>query len=145
MQGEHLPFLKAAELNAIRRDIAARLDDLPCKAIPLGKARPKDRGAVSIPKALTYKENIANNLSREIYEFYGAASIEPAFEISHREGAELLRTKYCIRYELGLCPKYQHAAQTGPLFLVNNGKRYALGFDCAACEMTVSAATPKKR
>lgn len=145
LQGEHLPFLKAAELNAIRRDIAARLDDLPCKAISLGKARPKDRGAVSIPKALTYKENIANHLSREIYEFYGAASIEPAFEISHREGAELLRTKYCIRYELGLCPKYQHAAQTGPLFLVNNGKRYALGFDCAACEMTVSAATPKKR
>lgn len=145
LQGEHLPFLKAAELNAIRRDIAARLDDLPCKAIPLGKARPKDRGAVSIPKALTYKENIANHLSRGIYEFYGAESIEPAFEISHREGAELMRTKYCIRYELGLCPKYQHAAQTGPLFLVNNGKRYALGFDCAACEMTVSAATPKKR
>ena len=145
LKGQSLPLLKAAELNAIRRDIAARLNALPCRAIPLGKARQMERDSISIPKTLTYKENIANHLSREMYESSGAESIEPAFEISHREGAELMRTKYCIRYELGLCPRFQHAAQTGSLYLVNNGKRYALGFDCAACEMTVSAATPKKR
>ena len=52
----------------------------------------------------------------------------------------LMRTKYCIRYELGMCPKYQGAKATGPLFLVNNGRRLALGFDCAKCEMTVDKA-----
>ena len=57
-------------------------------------------------------------------------------EDSHREG-ELMRSKYCIRYELGLCPRYQGAAPTGPLFLENNGRRFPLGFDCRACEMTV--------
>ena len=57
-------------------------------------------------------------------------------EDGHRKG-ELMRSKYCIRYELGLCPRYQGAAPTGPLFLENNGRRFPLGFDCAACEMTV--------
>ena len=53
----------------------------------------------------------------------------------------LMRTRYCIRYELGLCPVHQGAKETGPLFLLNNGRRLALGFDCAHCEMIVSAAT----
>ena len=56
-----------------------------------------------------------------------------------REG-ELMRSRYCIRYELGLCPKLQGAKPCGKLYLLNNGRRFALGFDCAACEMTVSEA-----
>jgi putative protease len=61
-----------------------------------------------------------------------------------------MRSKYCIRHELGLCLKDPSASghgttktamtQAGPLYLVNNGKRYRLGFDCADCEMTVSKA-----
>ena len=60
----------------------------------------------------------------------------------HSERSEesvLLRSKYCIRYELGLCPKHQGAKPPQELFLVNNGRRLALRFDCAACEMTVNA------
>ena len=51
-----------------------------------------------------------------------------------------MRTRYCIKYELGMCPRHQGAKATGPLFLVNNGRRLALGFDCAKCEMTVDKA-----
>ena len=51
---------------------------------------------------------------------------------------ETMRSRYCIRYELGLCPKYQGATKTGPIHLVNNGRRFDLHFDCAVCEMTVS-------
>ena len=51
---------------------------------------------------------------------------------------ELMRSKYCIRYELGICPVHQGAADSGPLFLLNNGRRFALGFDCRHCEMTLS-------
>ncbi len=53
----------------------------------------------------------------------------------------LMRTKYCIKYELGMCPRYQKAPQSGPLYLINNGRRLALGFDCARCEMTVDKTT----
>lgn len=53
---------------------------------------------------------------------------------------ELMRSKYCIRYQLGMCPVHQGAADSGPLFLLNNGRRFALGFDCRNCEMTVKEA-----
>ena len=140
-----LPFMPVSAINAIRREIAAKLDEMPCRVIPLGKGRSSGKASMNMPKSLTYKENIANHIAREICESHGAESVEPAFELSHRLDAELMRTKYCIRYELGLCPKHQHAAPTGPLFLVNNGSRYSLGFDCSACEMTVSAASRKQQ
>ena len=54
---------------------------------------------------------------------------------------ELMRTKYCIKYELGLCPVHQGASPTGELFLINNGRRLALRFDCSRCEMTVEKAS----
>ena len=51
-----------------------------------------------------------------------------------------MRSKYCVRHELGMCLKdsSRTGGMTGDLYLVNNGRRYRLGFDCAACEMTVS-------
>ena len=53
-----------------------------------------------------------------------------------------MRSKYCVRYELGLCPKYQGGRPPQELFLLNNGRRLALHFDCTVCEMTV---TPDRR
>ena len=86
---------------------------------------------------VTYKSNVANEETKQIYRDRGAEEIERAYEITHRKGAELMRTKYCIRYELGLCPVHQGANPPARLFLLNNGKRYTLGFDCSRCEMTV--------
>ena len=48
-----------------------------------------------------------------------------------------MRSKYCIRHELGLCLREKGTTHRAPLFLVNNGRRLPLRFDCAACEMTV--------
>ena len=65
--------------------------------------------------------------------------------------AELLRSRYCIRWELGMCPKCPakpgttSAAKPGmpsqvkPLYLVNQKNRLPLQFDCARCEMVVLA------
>ena len=36
-----------------------------------------------------------------------------------------------------MCPVHQKAKDSGPLFLLNNGQRFALHFDCRNCEMTV--------
>ena len=195
-----LPFLPASTLNAIRRDIAASLEERPAKAIPLptnpnrvktgkslaqisraeGNSINGDLGILKEQKPLlaqvldiqkkvsesirlSYKANIANNIARETYLSLGATDTEEAFEISHRPDAELMRTKYCIRFELGLCPVRQRtakpqcgrgqilsensvgqrasvtstAARTSSLCLTNNGKRYPLVFDCAKCEMMI--------
>ena len=129
-----VPFMSASFLNGIRRDLAATLDAQPVRMLPLrrGVVRPDPA-----PEALTYQDNIANSVAREIYRERGSAAIEEAFELTHREGAEYMRTKYCLRHELGLCPKQRPGTRPEPLFLLNNGRRLRLDFDCAACEMTV--------
>ena len=129
-----LPLMKASELNAMRRSLASALDGIPCKTIPLPSCV-ADR--VTSNNDISYKSNVSNHLSRQIYLSGGSSSVEKAFEQTRRQDAELMRTKYCVKYELGLCPSSQGAASTGPLFLVNNGRRFRLGFDCPRCEMTV--------
>ena len=188
-----LPFLPASALNAIRRDLAAALDKMPCRAIPLPTGKTADNPGISnalstpnnaespsgcqdrrqdqkpilskIPDIqepasdgihVSYKANIANHVARETYQVLGATQTDEAFEISHLRGTELMRTKYCIRHELGLCPVHRKTGRhqgkanfatgspklatttpSGHLYLINNGKRYHLSFDCANCEMVV--------
>jgi len=190
-----LPFLPASTLNAIRRDLAAALEEMPCNAVPLPtvqavnvpgivKVSDKHKNAKSLSVCqdsqqdkkpilsqvtdiqesasdgihLSYKANIANHIAREMYRSLGATQTDEAFEISHRQNAELMRTKYCIRYELGLCPilktnglqnktglspeaipaQAKRKAPTSNLYLTNNGKCYHLSFDCVNCEMIVA-------
>ena len=188
-----LPFLPASALNAIRRDLAAAIDKMPCRAIPLPTGKTADNPGISnalntpnnaespsecqdrrqdqkpilskIPDIqepasdgihVSYKANIANHVARETYQVLGATQTDEAFEISHLPGTELMRTKYCIRHELGLCPVHRETGRhqgkanfatgssklatttpSGHLYLINNGKRYHLSFDCANCEMVV--------
>ena len=94
--------------------------------------------AVSAPEKLDYKANIANSIDREIYAGKGASALEDAYELTRRPGAELMRSKYCIRYELGLCPRQGKAKKAEPLFLKNGKERLRLDFHCAVCEMTVT-------
>lgn len=152
-QDVSLPFLSAAFLNGIRRDIAGKLDQIPCRTRPLMTR------AVQIPQPLrtclgtaqnetgqgpdswlqkgTYKDNISNAVAEDIYTKLGISAAEPAYELSHKPGAELMRSRYCIRHELGICPEQKHGIRPERLYLVNNGRRLALDFDCARCEMTV--------
>ena len=145
-----LPLLKAAFLNDIRRTMAERLDAMPCGNLPLYHGKQISRLAslarndreASLARndsPISYKENVANAMSRAVYERLGATSVEPAYELAHQPGAELMRSRYCIRYELGLCTRHQGARDPGPLFLLNNGRRLALVFDCRHCEMVVQS------
>ena len=51
---------------------------------------------------------------------------------------ELMRTRYCIRHELGACLKQGGGKIKGPLFLINQGRKLKLEFDCNNCEMVVT-------
>ena len=150
---EGVPFMSASFLNGIRRTLAEMLDAEPAGSRPLLNRALNDAEVTAIPSGkATYKQNIANRLSSEIYRIAGASAAEEAYELSHTPDAELMRTKYCIRYELGICPVHQkglgrhlpsNLRDIKPdtrLFLLNNGRRLALGFDCRQCEMTVKEA-----
>ena len=135
-----LPFMSASAINAIRRELAEELENIPCikRSLLLNDKELESKGLYyRTKKKASYKYNISNHLSEEIYLNTLVEETEPAYELSHADGAELMRTKYCIRYELGMCPVHQGAKNNGQLFLLNNGQRFTLHFDCRNCEMTV--------
>ena len=129
-----VPFVPVSFLNGIRRSLAERLDVLPVRMQPL---REGFIDPVPAPETLSYKDNVANSLARALYRERGATEMEDAYELTHREGIEYMRTKYCLRHELGICPKQRPGTRPDPLYLRNNGRRLRLDFDCRACEMTV--------
>ena len=130
--------MRASELNDIRRRLAEQLDAASVCCKPL-LVRSLDQAApIPFPaESASYKQNISNSLSETVYGNTGVKSVGKAYELEHTPGAELMRTKYCIRHELGMCPIHQGAKTSAPLFLLNNGKRLALKFDCHNCEMIV--------
>ena len=134
-----LPFLSASALNAVRRELAEMLDSLECNKKDLLCRNLDDVAETTVPqKEITYITNISNNISYSVYKAAGAVSIGKAYELAPLADAELMRTRYCIRYESGMCPIHHHVKDSGPLFLMNNGRRLALHFDCRNCEMTVT-------
>ena len=70
--------------------------------------------------------------------YRGVRTPDSSFRLEYASNGELMRSKYCIRHELGLCPKQGKVKKAEPLFLRNGKERLQLSFDCAVCEMTVS-------
>lgn len=141
LAGDPLPLLSAAFLNSVRRMLADGLDAERCRSIPLRNVPCGELPAGQMTgKIIGYDCNVSNSLSREIYVRMGAESVGPAYELSHVRGAALMRSRYCIRHELGMCSRHGAESRGKRLFLVNNGKRLALEFDCGICEMTVREA-----
>lgn len=116
-----LPFLRASELNAARRELADMLDALGCNDIALINRRSPDA-----PIRIS-EEDMSESVAR--------AGLTESGE------RELMRMKYCLRSELGICPrlKQQSPAEAPALYIVNGAQRYKLRFDCRHCEMTVLA------
>ena len=130
LDARELPLLAAGTLNSMRRLLAEDLDAQPCGRIPMaaGNLAGEATAEVSCQKGPKTSDPPGKNAGGPSKSAENARAAEP-----------LMRTRYCIRYELGLCPVHQGAKDSGPLFLLNNGRRLALGFDCSHCEMTVSS------
>ena len=90
-------------------------------------------------RAADYRANCANHLAREVLKDLGFERVDDAYELKPVPDAELMRSRYCVKYELGLCPKLHPAKKVKePLALVNAGRKLKLSFDCKRCEMIVS-------
>ena len=141
--GGAVPFLPIAGINALRRRAMELLESSvwrASEAIP-----PLRMGSCSIPRILyptgsprDFRLNIANHAALDFYRLHGVrkASITPIARL-HSQGDELMRTKYCLRYELHLCPRQGACQQASPLILESGGKKLKLLFDCVQCEMVL--------
>lgn len=131
---EATPFMPISSLNEQRRILLAKLLEARVHH------RQERIDGINHPclgiERVDYRANIANSLARQFYERCGVAQIAAAYELEKPPAAVLLRTRHCIRREMGICLK-QKGSPTAPLTIENNGRRLLLAFDCAACEMSI--------
>ena len=142
-----LPFLQVSLLNGIRRELAEKLEEagerewakmLDNRVRPVREINEENFKKPLTGKRLSYLANSSNSLSEMLYKELGADSVERAFEIEPPAEAELMRCKYCIKFELGKCPAEGYRGKSDePLYLENGGRRFRLGFDCGKCEMVI--------
>ena len=111
-----LPLMGASAINSLRREMAADLERCITGQQKAAGMQTADQDAGrSIPVCLPQ-------------------------DLSHpRLPGELMRTRYCILAQMGKCLKSTAGAaiRREPLYLENNGRRIALHFDCASCEMVL--------
>lgn len=93
-------------------------------------------------KQLDFTYNVSNKLARAFYHRHGVTDIEKAFELQWDPGkSRVMVTKYCVKYELGKCPRYQRATMGAkvaePLTLKHGEVEYKLKFNCKPCEMEI--------
>ena len=129
-------FIPISILNNARRNLFDKHAELLLKNHVRPLPRPKTMH-VELTEHLNYKANVSNHSAKEFYEKQGAVVDEMAMECTHAvQGKEVMRTKYCLRYELGACLASENARNL-PKILRLRYKEHVLDldFDCSNCEM----------
>jgi putative protease len=133
-------FLPVSTLNELRRAALARLTEVRATNHPRLEAK-LVRNNVAYPEStLTYRGNVLNRQAAAFYRRHGVTEIEPAAESGlDMRGRVVMRTRYCLQHQLGLCDGAGNRANVRqPLYLIDaDGRRYRLRFRCADCEMEV--------
>ena len=146
IEGDDIYFYKTSALNGIRAELAESLekyleeDRQRTKAKYIAEKKDfshlKDLAKEAFKEGgSSYLRNCSNRLSKEVYTEMGLGDIKPAFEQDPPKDAILMRCKYCIRYQIGMCKK--DSKDSRRLFLKNGNNTLALDFDCSRCEMLV--------
>ncbi|MCU0467282.1 MAG: U32 family peptidase [Arcicella sp.] len=135
-------FLPISKINEIRREVLEQLIDV--------RVREYHREEFQIQKTehpypvqkLDFMYNVSNKMARAFYKRHGVTEIEKAFELQWDPGkARVMSTKYCVKYELGKCARFQRETMgeklVEPLTLKHGENEYKLKFNCKPCEMEI--------
>ncbi len=132
-------FIPVSVLNDLRRRALEKLEEVVAANQAKVEASREERPVTYPLKTIDCDLNITNKLSSAFYASHGVdvAALPPCREgASDLLGQEVMRTRYCLREEMGEClkesPKYR-----GPLFLRHGPYLYELKFDCRRCGMNV--------
>lgn len=134
VEGE-IPFIPISKLNEIRRTLLEKLTEKRLENYKM-RVQGEIQPAEYFEEKVNYKANIMNKSAKNFYEECLATVEEYAPEYTKKfDKIELMRTKHCIKYALNMCGAKEK------LFLVSEeGRKFALDFDCKNCEMVISKA-----
>ncbi len=132
------PFIPMSAVADLRRSALDSLRSVRTQNI-LSRRNIRPTGHPPVPASLDtdYRLNVSNYLARRFYEQCGVKSPAPAFEQVQVPGARLAVCRHCLKYSLGLCPRY--AGKNGENFpylvLKSGGIALRAEFDCRRCRM----------
>ena len=133
-------FFPLSILNTMRREILTRLSEVRQESRPVLR---RDHQFITAPfpeKELSFEGNVLNRYAEAFYRRQGVTLIEQAAESGmDLRGRKVMTTRYCVREQLGLCPKdCAGALPADPLHLTDEeGHQLGLRFICGKCEMEV--------
>ncbi|MGL4630816.1 MAG: peptidase U32 family protein [Leadbetterella sp.] len=135
-------FLQTSKVNEIRREVLEALADIRVKEYHREEYQIQKTEHPYPVQKLDFMYNVANQKAREFYQRHGVTEIEKAFELQWDPGkARVMTTKYCVKYELGKCARFQRetmgAKLVEPLTLKHGEVEYKLKFNCKPCEMEI--------
>lgn len=132
-------FIQTSVLNQARRYALENLESIRLdnykrtefKIIPNNISFPE--------KSNDYSLNISNKLAANFYKRHGINFKELAVEKDQKyDNIKLMTTKYCLKFELGLCEKHQNPEKKyNQLYLRNFNNKFTLEFNCKECVMYV--------
>ena len=135
-------FLPNSKVNEIRRAALEELAEIRIRDYQREEQQIVKTDHPYPVQTLDFTYNVSNKLARAFYHRHGVTEIEKAFELQWDPGkSRVMVTKYCVKYELGKCPRYQRATMgtkvAEPLTLKHGEVEYKLKFNCKPCEMEI--------
>ena len=135
-------FLPISKINEIRRVVLEQLIHIRVNQYHREEFQIAKTDHPYPVSKLDFTYNVSNQLSRSFYKRHGVIDIEKAFELQWDPGkSRVMTTKYCVKYELGKCARFQKATMgekvVEPLTLKHGENEYKLKFNCKPCEMEI--------
>ena len=135
-------FLPTSKVNELRRAVLEQLIETRVKEYVREEFQLTKTDHPYPVKELDFTYNVSNKMARAFYHRHGVTEIEKAFEIQWDPGkSRVMVTKYCVKYELGKCARFQRDTMgekvVEPLSLKHGDNEYKLKFNCKPCEMEI--------
>ena len=133
-------FFPVSVLNSLRRELSAALAEQRRVSRPKSHSKLNIKSEANYPLSeITYLENVLNSKAEQFYRKHGVIKFEPAAESGQNmKGKKVMTTKYCLRQELGICPKLDSSAQADDMILESReGIEYKAEFKCSECGMEI--------
>ena len=135
-------FLPISKVNEVRRIALEQLIDIRINEYHREEFQITKNDIPYPTEKLDFTFNVSNKLARAFYKRHGVTEIEKAFELQWDPGkARVMTTKYCVKYELGKCARFQRDTMgekvKEPLTLKHGETEYKLKFNCKPCEMEI--------
>ena len=148
-----IPFIPAARLNELRREVIESLSALRHEHY-VNQQHESGKKAFNLRQTtealtakypethLNFQGNVVNKLAQKFYQRHGVETIDQGLEVqSDFKNKQVMIAHHCLKYTFGMCsrepkstskPEYKE-----PFYLVSNNKRYRLAFDCQNCVMKI--------